>query len=74
MLFRSFTFLNFIFYKAVLGVACLRCRQYVRNSAAALTTYTLNLDKIADLVKLTWKTTHTYSFLRIKLWKFEKKL
>ena len=34
-----FRFLNFIFCKALL--AYLRCRQYVRNSAATLTTHTL---------------------------------
>jgi len=34
-------FLNFTFCKAFLGVACLRCRQYVRNPAAVLATHTL---------------------------------
>jgi len=42
-----------ILYSAFSGVAYLRCRQYVRNPTAELTTR--NLDKIADLVKLTSK-------------------
>ena len=38
--FQVFTFFNFIFCPALLVVAYLRCRQYVGNSTAALTTHT----------------------------------
>jgi len=37
----------------LIGVAYLRCRQYLRNSTAALTIR--YLDKVADLAKLTRK-------------------
>jgi len=42
-------FLNHIFCKALLGITYLWCRQFVRNSTAALTTH---VDKIADFVEL----------------------
>ena len=68
--------MNFIFCKALLGVAYLRYKQCVTNPNAALLWVcdyiwlTVAIDKIADLVKLTWKT---INFLH-KLWKFKKNL
>jgi len=46
-------FFKFMF--VLIGVAYLRCRQYLRNSTAALTIR--YLDKVADLAKLTRKKT-----------------
>jgi len=41
--FLGFLFLNCISYKALLGIAYLRCRQYVTNQNAALTTHMLRI-------------------------------
>jgi len=38
--FSFFRFLNYIFCKALIAVAHLRCRRYVSNKTAALTTHT----------------------------------